>query len=186
MRGLRDFITTTPPGPISDTADLERLLAACWDEVGGDDGGMTGDKFLGRMQQVAWEPPILTFTIERHGGTVQGSSRATLQEWILDVEKMTARCIEKGIRQVKRPQLRLDVRLLAEEIAKLILLRQEDYRLKWYDDGRVRVLVGKVLPDGSAVTQTLAGRRKRFRAALRERLVVEGWKDVGVNVYGQG
>jgi hypothetical protein len=47
----------------------------------------------------------------------------------------------------------------------------------------VRVLVGKVLPDGSAVAQTLAGRRKRFREALRDRLAVEGWQEVGVNVF---
>ena len=82
-------------------------------------------------------------------------------------------------------ELMFDVGPLAEKIAKLILLRREDERLKWYDDGRVRILIGKVLPDGSAVTQTLAGRRKRFRAALRERLAVEDWREVGVNVFAQ-
>jgi hypothetical protein len=50
-------------------------------------------------------------------------------------------------------------------------------------DGRVRVLVGKVLAGGSAVAQTLAGRRKRFREALRERLAAEGWLEVRVNVF---
>jgi hypothetical protein len=29
---------------------------------------MTGDKLLDRMEKVVWEPPVLTFTIERHGG----------------------------------------------------------------------------------------------------------------------
>jgi hypothetical protein len=38
---------------------------------------MTGQKLLGRMEEVVWEPPILSFTVERHGGTVQGSSRAS-------------------------------------------------------------------------------------------------------------
>jgi hypothetical protein len=75
---------------------------------------------------------------------------------------------------------------LAEEVAGLILRHQEDERLWWYEDGRVRVLIGKVLPDGSAVAQTLAGRRKRFRAALRERLAGEGWREVGVNIYEPG
>jgi hypothetical protein len=40
-----------------------------------------------------------------------------------------------------------------------------------------------VLPSGSAAAQTLAGRRKRFRQALRERLAVEGLQEVGVNVF---
>jgi hypothetical protein len=60
---------------------------------------------------------------------------------------------------------------------------QQDHRLKWYADGRVRVLVGVVLPAGSAVKQTLAARRKRIRAALRERLARQGWEERGVNVY---
>lgn len=100
---------------------------------------------------------------------------------------MAARCEEDRFRQVHGRQPRLDVRPLAEEVASLILLRQEDDRLKWYDDGRVRVVVGKVLPDGSAVTQTLAGRRKRFHEALGEPLAVEGWREVGVvHVFGPG
>jgi hypothetical protein len=47
---------------------------------------------------------------------------------------------------------------------------QEDDRLQRHDDGSVKVLVGKVIPEGSAVEQALAGRRKRV-----ERLGAEGW-----------
>lgn len=65
------------PGPISDTTELERLLAAYWDELNGDDGGMEGYKLLGRMEAVVWKP-ILSFRIERHGGTVIGSSHRIL------------------------------------------------------------------------------------------------------------
>jgi hypothetical protein len=183
MRELYELLTVTPPGPIPDPGDLERLLAACWHEFQGEGGGMTGHKLLGRMEEVTWAPPILSFTLERHGGTVQGSSRATLQEWRLDLDGKTACCEELRFRQVRPRQPRLDVGALAEEVAGLILRQQEDELLWWYEDGRVRVLIGKVLPDGSAVAQTLAGRRKRFRAALRERLAVEGWREVGVHVY---
>src|SRR5262245_11833290 len=77
---------------------------------------------------------------------------------------------------------RLDVRALAEEVASLVLHHQEDGRLRWYEDGRVRVLIGKVLPKGSAAKPTLAGRRKWFREALRQRLAAEGWLEAGVNV----
>lgn len=82
---LRDLLATLSPGPIPNLGDLERSLAACWHEFKGDDGGMEGYKLLHRMENVAWHPPILSFTIERHGGTVLRSSRATLQEWWLDL-----------------------------------------------------------------------------------------------------
>ena len=36
------YLTTTQLGPVADSATLERLLAACWDEFTGDDGGMEG------------------------------------------------------------------------------------------------------------------------------------------------
>jgi hypothetical protein len=180
---VRDFLDTTPPGPIPDPGDLERHVAACWHEFNGDDGSMTGEKLLGRMEEVVWQPPDLSFTVERHGGTVQGSSRASLQQWRLDLDKKNAWCEERHFRQVRGRQPRLDVGAFAEEVASLILHHREDGRLRWYEDGRVRVVVGKVLPKGTAVAQTLAGRRKRFRQALRDRLAVEGWMEVGVNVF---
>lgn len=135
------------------------------------------------MEDVAWHPPLLTFTIERHGGTVMGSSRATLQECIVDVEKMTVACVEARHRQVRPMQARLDVAPIAEEIVAQIVNRQEDHRLKWYTDGRVRVLIGKILPEGSAVKQTLAARRRRFWAAVDERLADRGWKECKGGLY---
>jgi len=60
----------------------------------------------------------------------------------------------------------------------VIVKRRQDERL----NPQVQVLVGKVLPDGSAVKQTLASRRKRFRQALTERLVESGWQEVRANV----
>jgi hypothetical protein len=75
------------------------------------------------------------------------------------------------------------MRALAEEVASLILRHRKQGRLKWYEDRRVRVLVGQMFPKGSAVARTLAGRRKRFREALRDRLAVEGWQEVGMNVF---
>jgi hypothetical protein len=176
---LRQHLATLPPGPITDTGTLARLLADAWDKFSGDDGGIIPGKHLNRMEGVAWAPPSLSFTIERHGGTVLGSTRATLQEWTLDLEKKTARCAEARSRQLSPTRARLDVRPLVEEVARLIVSRQEDDRLRWGADGRVRVLLGKVLPEGSAVRQTLAGRRKRLRAALTERLGREGWRPTG-------
>ena len=44
----------------------------------------------------------------------------------------------------------------------------------------MKVLIGKIIPADSALKQTLAGRRKRFRKALVERLGAEGW---GLSAY---
>jgi hypothetical protein len=178
-----DHLKATPPGQITGTGTLARLLADAWGEFGGDDGGIIPAKHPKRMEDVAWNPPLLTFTIKRHGGTVLGSTRATLQEWTVNVEKRTVACVEVRHRQLRPMQPRLDVASIAEEIAAQVVNRQDDHRLKWYADGRVRVLIGKILPEGSAVKQTLAARRRRFWAALAERLADKGWKEVKGSVF---
>jgi len=65
-------------------------------------------------------------------------------------------CEERRFRQVRARRPRVDVRALGEEVAGLVLHQQEDARLRWYGDGRVRVVVGKVSPDLSAAVQALA------------------------------
>lgn len=91
MNDLVKYLESLQTGSISDTSELERLLAICWDQFEGDYGGMEDYKLLGRMEDVTWDPHthILTFKIERHGGTVMGSSRAEIQRWKVDVNKMT-------------------------------------------------------------------------------------------------
>ena len=114
-------------------------------------------------------------SVERHGRTVAGSSRADLQGWTVNTERNSIFCEPLGFRQVSPTQPRLQVEPLVEEIVRLVVAKQEDDRLQWREDGSVEVLVGKIIPAGSAVKQTLAGRRKRFRKALMERLRAEGW-----------
>ena len=177
---LRAHLATVQPGKITDTSDLERLLAACWDEFSGDYGGMEGYKLLGRIEDVTWEPPILAFAVERHGRTVAGSSRADLQGWTVNTEQKTVFCEPLGCRQVRPIQPRLKVEPLVEEIVRLTVAKHEDDRLQWHDGGSVKVLAGKIIPADSAVKQTLAGRRKRFREKLVERLEAEGW---GLSAY---
>src|SRR3990172_4427109 len=81
---LRAFLTSLPPGRVrEETLDkLEHLLVDSWDELDGSHlEGMRAYKLVGRMEEVEWRPPTLSFTIERHGGVMYGSSRAELQEW---------------------------------------------------------------------------------------------------------
>ena len=127
------------------------------------------------MEKVVWAPPKLTFTIERHGGTVRGSSRAELQHWTVDVKAMTATLDGQGSRQLRPMQRSIDVARIAEEVAQLVLSCEKDSRLSWKGENRVKVHIDKILPDGSAVKQTLASRRKRFWLALDERLSLYDW-----------
>lgn len=179
-----EYLASIKPGPIPDTIELEPLLVACWQQLdGGDAQGMAFYKLRGRMEEVEWEPPILSFTIERHGATVMGSTRADLQRWQVNVDERTAICWTAGTRQVYPRQPPLDVRSIAEEIAQLVVNHQEDERLRWKKDGSVHVNISRILPEGSAVKQTLEGRRIRMRDAVQERLNQEGWQKVGGNVY---
>src|SRR4051812_27664880 len=115
---LHDYLNATPPGPITDTGTLARLLADAWAEFSGDDGGMVPHKHLTRMEDVACNPPLLTFTI------VLGATGATVQEWTVDLEKRTVTCIEARYRQLRPIQPRVDVAAVAEEIVAQVVNRR--------------------------------------------------------------
>ncbi|MBI2806515.1 MAG: hypothetical protein HYX68_16155 [Planctomycetes bacterium] len=180
---LKNFLGHSTPGEITDTSEIEPLLAVAWNDLAGDFGGMRPDKLFGRMEDVTWTPPLLTFRIERHGATVMGSSRAEMQAWTIDVEKGTACCEAKGYRQLSPRQPPLDVKPLVDEVAAAIVNHADEPRLKWVDQETVRVKIGLIFSKGSAVKMTLAGRRKRFQMALAERLATKGWVQVGANKY---
>jgi hypothetical protein len=115
IQELRQRLANLPAGVVEDLLEIERLLARCWHELdGGETGAMAGYKLLDRMKDVTWNPPELTFTIERHGATALGSTRAELHRWTVDVQKETATCMLVGRRQLKPMQPRLDVRPLPQ------------------------------------------------------------------------
>jgi len=185
MEQLIGYLKSIPKGPISDASELETLLKECWYEFeGADDTKMWPSKLTGRMEDITWDPPILTFKIERHGGTVMGSTRADLHLWKVNIEKGTADFSVSGYRQIYPRQPNLNVTPIAEEIVGLIVNRSQDGRLKWNKDGSVTVLMGKILPEGSAVTETLIKRRKRLRTKIEQLLENHtGWHTVRANVY---
>jgi hypothetical protein len=183
MKELLDYLKSIQPGSLTNTAHLERLVAASWHEFHGSAAeGMAAYKLHGRMEDVRWDPPDLSFVIERHGATVLGSSRADRHQWTLNVKDKTAACWKIGYRQIRPMAPRLYVRPLAEEIVRMILEHKVDDRLKWNDDGTVRVKIGKIIPDNAA-TQTVEGRRRRFREAVEDLLGSAGWQRVTWNVY---
>jgi len=81
------------------------------------------------------------------------------------------RLVETG-RRLKR----LDVRPLVAEVLALVGNRRADPRLKWFNDGRVKVLVGKIIPQGRSAKLTLQGRRKRFGRVLAEEMLKIEWE----------
>jgi len=193
MKELIDYLNSLPEGPLNSLQvfHLTPLLAEYWTRFKGSEDTKMADYKLSRgIENVVWNPPILKFTIERHGGTVLGSSRAQLHEWILNIEEETAITDDttKRYRQIKPKQLPLNVKIIAEDVLNKIMNKIIDERIKWYNDGKVRIQIGKIkeLADGSAVPQTLISRRKRFRLIMDEELIKEGWLKIGVNLYQPG
>ncbi len=67
---IRDHLAGESPGaiPWEHARDIEALLGDCWDRLAGSrQGGMRDHKLVGRTEDMNWQPPILTFSIERHG-----------------------------------------------------------------------------------------------------------------------
>lgn len=185
MKPLRDLLSTMQPGHMSD-ADCVRILAElsqCWASIPGCDAeGTTADK-LRRAEEVCWIPPILSFTLERHGGTVRGSSRASLHCWEVNTEQPDARIVQTSMRQLSPKAQVMDIDKKANEIATLILNGVDDPRVTWLEDGqRVRVNIGDVIPLTN--TQTTQGRRKRFRVILESLMIAANWtrQNVGSNI----
>jgi len=81
---LKKHLFALVPGEIAETGHVAALLAGGWHEfVGAESQRMHAGK-LGRIENVRWEPPVLSFRIERHGAMGVGSTRAELQHWRVD------------------------------------------------------------------------------------------------------
>lgn len=174
---LRSILDSLGPGMIQgeDRRQIERLLADAWDLFPADHGGMEGYKVRGRTEQLTWSPPKLTFTIERHGGFVLGSTRAELQHWTLDLDNQSAG-FETGYRQLIARAPVFKTGPVAEELAAKILAGTDDDRLRRSKDGRrVQVRMRAVLPAGAAKA-TQQGRSQRLRRDLAAILEPRGWR----------
>ena len=179
LEQLRVYLRDTPPGPVEDVVGLYDVLVPAWEDIAGSSDTSMAYTKLDRIEEPQWNPPLLTFRMERHGGMVGGgSSRAEIQEWTVDVDKAEADVETRGYRQLLPMQPRLDVEPLAVEIVSLIEGGVDDERLKWSADrSRVTVVIGQVIPD-SGPKQTVTARRKRFKKMLSEALVAGGWREV--------
>lgn len=141
---------------------------------------------LGRMEGMRWEPPVLNFTIERHGAMIMGSTRAELQRWRVDLDHKTTRCERnRSYRQILPRAGAVRIEPIAREVAESILAGRADERLKWQGEETVRVLMTKIFPHDSGYMQTVTERRKRLRAALQTLLADGGWRETRQDVYSK-
>ena len=181
VKYLEAFLAKLSTGPIGDTSKLESLLMDCWDDFSGSgEGGMKTYKLSGRIEQPTWDSPLLSFKIERHGGTVQGSSRAEMQRWTVDTVLKTSRVAEAGYRQLTPRQsswTKADAMEAAKEVSELIEHNSEDELVTWLKNGGVKVMISEIVPDNAA-SQTVIGRRKRFWKCLDE-LLGPSWSRTG-------
>ncbi len=176
---LRSFLREVSPGAILEAETLERLLAACWGQfTGADSEGMNADKLIGRIGDACWDPPVLSFKIERHGGVVLGSVYAEVQSWHVDLEQLTASCTRAPGRLVRKRQDRLQLEPLVNRVTNAVEGRIDDECLKWLSETRVRILVGRITPTNAAAKQTVAARRKRLAEGIEVALTPLGWRKV--------
>ena len=104
---FRKLMEELPPGKIGDSSDVELALANVWSMLdGADQKGMDSEKIIGRMEEVVWKPPVLSFMIERHGGLILGSVCAELHEWSVNVETCEA-MVGVGHKRLKGKNCRL-------------------------------------------------------------------------------
>jgi hypothetical protein len=110
LPALKELLASNGPGRVAEVVrkGVEACLAAVWERFTGHEiTAMCGEKLLGRMEKIRWEPSLLHFVIERHGAIVgRGSPRAELQYWTADLDALKAGVEKTGRRQVYPPRPR--------------------------------------------------------------------------------
>lgn len=168
------------PGPIVDVEEVRNALSAAWDEcVGSDQTEMAAYKAT-RATSMEWNPPRLTFLIERHGGAALGSSRAEKQRWTIDLGARTADVVTGGYRQLRPNTPAFDAAAAARGIALAVSAGAVRPGLAWKSPESVRIVLSTFMPPGP--TRTTEGRRKRLQAALDVEMARSGWTRTG-SVY---
>lgn len=171
---LTAHLNALPAGPVEDSASLIARLVQAWPDLGGTDAEATYGHKLKRMEDPRWEPPRLTFALERHGATVLGSTRAAVHNWVVDTDAGCATITAESTRQVRERARPLKVGQLADELLTGIEAgTHDDPRLEWISPNEVVVVIRLAIPP--TVKETTQARRKRLRAVLDPEMIARGW-----------
>jgi hypothetical protein len=177
---LKSLLQGASTGPLPDdvAAELREAVAESWSHLqGSDETSMDEFKVRTRAHSFRWEPPTLVFELERHGALTLGSTRAERQEWRINLNTAQTTSHVIGRRQVQKASERWDARSAAQQLAESIMAGRDDERIRWLPDGRVEVMMRRVLPSGPK--RTTEGRRERLNAELMKILTKRGWRKEG-------
>jgi len=110
-----------------------------------------------------------------------GSNRAERQRWQLDLVTRTAGHDTIGYRELSPRSPNLDVTVISRKVCEAVKEGKtsrsdliERGILTWKEDDQVVIKQGKLIPNDGP-QQTVAGRRKRFRADLCSKMSDMGW-----------
>ena len=106
LTDLKGILNKLPAGAIAIgmRRTILELVEECWDDLMGSRDTKMGVWKICRdngAENLTWAPPNLSFSIDRHGGTVLGSKRAERQTWTLNLETATARPHVSGYRSME-------------------------------------------------------------------------------------
>lgn len=182
MHLLEKELANRPPGLLKgDNSRVLQLLVEGWGYLTVSEKNNGGAKKLLRAENLRWDPPILRFDLERHGGTVLGSSRAGLHKYTLDLDSGKAEVDTRHFRQLT-PRARPFTAKIATNIAYDVIsaangATTDDERFKVDEDGYIVLNLSACLGDllGSN-EQTRAGRRKKLKNAISEVAEADGWE----------
>ena len=180
---LIGFLAGIKQGQVEDTGELARHLSDVWNDLAGShDQKTTPNKLTSRpLEDVIWSPPLLLFALERHGGTVNGSSRAELHRWEVDVERWQASIKSKGRRQLTKQDKKYNPASDIDAICEAVQSKVNSNGLEYRSDGSIKVVVGKIVVASN--NQTLAARRRRFRDLLLKRMSEIGYVEKSLYIF---
>ena len=169
-----------PEGPVDEefAQELKGEMMERWPSLrGGRDTRMAGHK-LPRAEDLRIENGRILFEIERHPGNHNGSTRASVQTWGVDLASGTASVIDETHRQIKpraKSYTKADARKDAQAVLRILSGRRKN-RGELEDNGPGSyTLYACSFADLGQFKRTHIGRRKQFIAALEQVLEPKGW-----------
>lgn len=137
---------------------------------------------LCRAETLRVENGKILFEIARHPGTHNGSTRAALHTWEVDLAAGSAAIINETHRQLKpmaKPYTKADARKSAQAVLRILTGRRKNRGELIADDTGGFTVFASSFADLGNYKRTRIGRRKQFIDALKEILPTRGWNVSG-------
>jgi len=128
LQTLRNYLANITHGKLGEDAknNVLKMLIDCWHQLPGSTVEATYEYKLNRIEEFIWSPPIISFVLESHGGTVMGSNRIELHHWEVDLNACTARILRQTYRQPTGSMAKnIGTMVMAKEIEGLIVNNQD-------------------------------------------------------------